>query len=1116
MSVKDNLAYVCSADTGINIYDVTDPATPVLRRTVGPGAIGCKMVGELLLTIQGFVPNFSVQVYSLRNDPVNPTLLGNSGTINYNLPIDLQGISTHAFVAQYQFCFFTRPNPGDIFSQTGDLLTVALNLNNATNPTAASPALVNVLFNTNGDAGFDPTDVPGCAENGGDHNVWQLAQADAQTLLMASTTATGTDTQTGVGNILVVDIANPARPRVLRELAIPGTVHAIGIAVDGNRALVVGSTGGLNDGNINDPLITGTLVFTVLDLTEPRNPRILASRTISRLSHTFFSATMALGNGLFAFANLGGAGEVPQLLLINARNPRQLAISQTDAPQQVIGPNGIAIAGNLLFSTNDTSGLLIYRLGALPTVPITARVSMPTNTGVALVPNSFNTPPTRIERGANADTLVWELILPSGPSSETLTWQTSVTNLQPGEARDITLPSRVEFVAQGTPGHVPLAPVTVSSAQILALQPSTRTVRPGEGAMYTLTARNPTAVEITYMLSVQGVPQSWVALASSVTVPAQGAIDLPLTLTAETLATLATYGFIVNASAPTGALGAVRGTLILQGTPVPVPLDTTARGLVLALTPTQASAGQGTTAVYTLRLTNTGSTPDRFLLTGAFPAGVMGTFAQSSVDVPPGVNNFRELALALTPQAGTPPGDVLFSVTATSVTVPTTTAQAQGSLTVLGHGVDVTLSPRTGVPGGTYQLTVTNTGQSLDTFDVTLAGPAGLVATLPVTNVTLAPNTSQVLTIPVGAINFALPGMLNLTAVATSRTNRAVQDASSAFTTIAPVQGLTAETMPAVLDLPLPGTASLLVQVSNRGNIEDTYTATIASTSGALTAELVDLDGQPTHTVPLFRLPGLSAGALTLRATQTRPGTGTVTVRVTSLTTPAVTTLTTAMLRAGGNQAPIARGGQDRAGLVGQMVLLDGQASTDPDAGPQPLAFHWRFLAVPAGSALTNAAIQNAATALARFTPDVVGLYTVELLVSDGLASAVTTLRITVGSGAVGLRDVSERVEVSVLQAQSTLDRQSRAITSSAEILITNISTVTFRAPLQAQVMLSDPGVEVLEAEVDATGQALVDLSALLPGGMLRPGESLTLPLTFVRPFPGRLTYEIRILGALP
>jgi len=201
---------------------------------------------------------------------------------------------------------------------------------------------------------------------------------------------------------------------------------------------------------------------------------------------------------------------------------------------------------------------------------------------------------------------------------------------------------------------------------------------------------------------------------------------------------------------------------------------------------------------------------------------------------------------------------------------------------------------------------------------------------------------------------------------------------------------------------------------------------------------------------------------------------------------------------------------------VGQMVLLDGQASTDPDAGPQPLAFHWRFLAVPAGSALTNAAIQNAATALARFTPDVVGLYTVELLVSDGLASAVTTLRITVGSGAVGLRDVSERVEVSVLQAQSTLDRQSRAITSSAEILITNISTVTFRAPLQAQVMLSDPGVEVLEAEVDATGQALVDLSALLPGGMLRPGESLTLPLTFVRPFPGRLTYEIRILGALP
>ena len=73
---------------------------------------------------------------------------------------------------------------------------------------------------------------------------------------------------------------------------------------------------------------------------------------------------------------------------------------------------------------------------------------------------------------------------------------------------------------------------------------------------------------------------------------------------------------------------------------------------------------------------------------------------------------------------------------------------------------------------------------------------------------------------------------------------------------------------------------------------------------------------------------------------------------------------------------------------LGETVLLDGQASTDPDNGPAALSFQWSVAARPTGSALTNAQISDATTAQAAFTPDVIGDYTLRLTVSDGALSA--------------------------------------------------------------------------------------------------------------------------------
>ena len=48
----------------------------------------------------------------------------------------------------------------------------------------------------------------------------------------------------------------------------------------------------------------------------------------------------------------------------------------------------------------------------------------------------------------------------------------------------------------------------------------------------------------------------------------------------------------------------------------------------------------------------------------------------------------------------------------------------------MANGVAVALSPPENAPGGGFQLTVTNTGTVTDTFDLALAGPGALAASL--------------------------------------------------------------------------------------------------------------------------------------------------------------------------------------------------------------------------------------------------------------------------------------------------------------------------------------------------------------------------------------------------
>jgi hypothetical protein len=97
----------------------------------------------------------------------------------------------------------------------------------------------------------------------------------------------------------------------------------------------------------------------------------------------------------------------------------------------------------------------------------------------------------------------------------------------------------------------------------------------------------------------------------------------------------------------------------------------------------------------------------------------------------------------------------------------------------------------------------------------------------------------------------------------------------------------------------------------------------------------------------------------------------------------------------GGNSAPVANAGPDQEVEQGVSVTLDGTESTDADG--DALTYEWAFTVVPDGSTVESEDITDSDTASATFVPDVAGIYTVRLTISDGdrsdsdLVSVTTT-----------------------------------------------------------------------------------------------------------------------------
>ena len=304
----------------------------------------------------------------------------------------------------------------------------------------------------------------------------------------------------------------------LDTLSIPGVESLIGVAIDGNYALVLGSTGVLSGGFSNIGF-SGTATFTVLDISNPDAPQILGKTLVTDLPFSSGPAGVtnvggfgvtSLGNGLFAVSGLEVNGK-PVLTLVDPSNPNSIAASYISVTS-ASGP--MQVSGTTLYATS-ADGLTTYTIGDMQVLQTTVSVEVPNNGNLVIPGNSFNIPPAQTITGSTYNTLVWDFAAAYGNPLPSLTWSTDVSGVAVGQVVPVTLGGSVGYTTPGTSGTVALPGTNVTGVPIITLVSGTQTVEPGQTATYQVQITNPLDATTVYELGFytsSTVQASWPTL----------------------------------------------------------------------------------------------------------------------------------------------------------------------------------------------------------------------------------------------------------------------------------------------------------------------------------------------------------------------------------------------------------------------------------------------------------------------------------------------------------------------------------------------------------------------------------------------------------------------------
>ncbi|MFN8392383.1 MAG: transglutaminase domain-containing protein [Bdellovibrionota bacterium] len=901
--VKDNLVYVAPGTIASDqlastaaVVNVADPKHPVAVGTFATGPVSTFVLGgpanDRILaggqvrTDPGHLANANrdstFRVFSLTN-PLQPTeetsaplVLSQRQFFSGLVP---HGSRVYSIASGYRFFGDT----GAVFSHWGG--TYVLDVS-----TPSAPSFVGTFFSG---TKVDPISPPITINDVADGYSAGIVDVSDDVVYYLTTNGPQNDPGAGQGVLRVFNVSNPASPTLGTSLVIPEATQLLSGYRNGNQVLIVGSTGSISA--VHGIEVTGNLVLTLLDVTDPLNPSILATSVQSGFEVDFVTRPLALAPGKWIVAdNLKRVSDGLSVFgFVDTSAPGTISLSSLPAfPGAFPGAfsYNFHVDGNrLIVVAPPPFGMFLYSLGNLNKTSVTASVDVPKGTGVAIVPGSFNVPPSSVVDHGTYDTLTWgaeKFALPHEPFQSfdtTITWSLAVTGMKAVEGREVLKSGLVEFTYGGTSGDIPLSPQFVSSGFSIFLDPSSQTTEPGSSRTFNVQVVNALGPDETYSLKVVGLNGAWTDPLPNVSVASGESQIVPLVITPDTNAAATQYQFTVIAT-PVGQgadrSASVTGDIVVDGGTVGN--DGVARGVVVQVVPETQLVGRGGVAHYRVRLTNTGTAADQFTVSVAAPG--FGTKLSSlPVGILPGKSNYHEVPLDLIPQPGLPSGLKDFFVSATSVSHPETAGVGTGRVSILDSGVGLQFSPGQGAPGSQLVLRVTNLGIAPDTFQLALGGPIAPFSVLGQTSVTLQAGAFSDVAVTVATIPFARAGTFELLATAVSQTSSGAKAEARAEVNVSAHNGFQASFSPSSITLSQPGEGQFFLQIINTGNTEDRFTVEIVGTSADATARLVDAAGDPSLRISGFRIPGGSIGGFLLKGAKPTVGEGTITVRVTSL-----------------------------------------------------------------------------------------------------------------------------------------------------------------------------------------------------------------------------------------
>ncbi len=420
LSADGNTAFVADGSSGLQIIDVSNPASPTItgtRDTTG-FAFGVTLSadGNTAFIADG---GSGLQIIDVSN-PASPTITGTRDTTGFAYGVTLSADGNTAFIADggsgLQIIDVSNPaspSPITTLDTTGDARGVTLSADGNTAFVADDPSGLQIINVSNPasptrTATYDTTGALGVT-----------LSADGNTAFVAD----------GSSGLQIINVSNPASPTLTGTRDTTGLAYGVTLSADGNTAFVADFTSGLQIIDVVDPAANGATAIAT-------SPSIKGNFDTS--GRTFGFTLSADGNTAFVADFSDG------LDIIDISDPTNPTFKGNFDTSGFAKDVTLSADGNTAFVADGSDGLDIIDISD-PTNP-TFKGNFDTTgdaSGVSLSPDGNTAFVTDGTDGL-------DIIDVSNPTNPTLT----ASYITPTSARDVSLSAdgNTAFVADYTSG----------------------------------------------------------------------------------------------------------------------------------------------------------------------------------------------------------------------------------------------------------------------------------------------------------------------------------------------------------------------------------------------------------------------------------------------------------------------------------------------------------------------------------------------------------------------------------------------------------------------------------------------------------------------------------------